>query len=92
MQGTPFQTGKTPFGLTIDPGGKFLYTANSEPDNSISEFTINSDGSLTQLANSPVGESYSSPVALLVDKSGKYLYVANQGSSNLAGYSIGSDG
>ncbi len=27
-----------------------------------------------------------------MDKSGKYLFVANQGSGNLAGYSIGSDG
>ena len=38
-------------------------------------------------------QSFSSPVALLIDKSGKYLYVANQSSpSNLAGFSIGSDG
>jgi 6-phosphogluconolactonase (cycloisomerase 2 family) len=29
---------------------------------------------------------------LQIDKSGKYLYVANQASTNLAGYSIGSDG
>jgi len=92
VQGTPFLTGTDPTGLAIDPGGKFLYTANRAPDNSISEFTINGDGSIAQLANSPVGESFSSPTALLVDKSGKYLYVANQGSSNLAGYSIGSDG
>jgi 6-phosphogluconolactonase (cycloisomerase 2 family) len=28
----------------------------------------------------------------LIDKSGKYMYVANQGSTNLAAYSIGSDG
>jgi 6-phosphogluconolactonase (cycloisomerase 2 family) len=53
---------------------------------------INADGSLSQLSNSPVGESFGSPVSLLVDNSGKYLFVANQASTNLAGYSIGSDG
>ncbi len=88
----PFQTGNSPFGLTIDSGGKYLYTANTG-DSSISEFTISSsDGSLTALQNSPIGQTYISPVALLIDKSGKYLYVANQGSTNLSAYTIGSDG
>jgi len=88
----PFQTGTNPFGLVIDSSGKYLYTANTT-DNSLSEFTINSsNGSLTPLQNSPIGQTYISPVALLIDKSGKYLYVANQGSSNLSAYTIGSDG
>ena len=91
VSGTPFITGSGPYGLVISSGGGFLYTANSL-DNSISEFTINSDGSLTQFSNSPIGEQYSGPVALFIDKSGTYMYVANQGSTNLAGYSIGSDG
>lgn len=86
-----FSTGNNPFGLAIAPGGGFLYTAN-KTDNSISEFTVNTDGSLAQLSNSPIGETYAGPVSLLIDKSGKYLYVANQGSTNLAGYSVGSDG
>jgi 6-phosphogluconolactonase len=86
------QVGANPDGLAIDPGGKYLYVANSAPDNSISEFSINSDGSLTELSGSPIGQTYTSPVALLVDNSGKYLYVANKGSGNLSAYSIGSDG
>ena len=86
----PFTTGNNPYGLVIDPSGKYLYTAN-RADNSISGFTINAvDGSLTSLFDS--GESYSAPTALLIDKSGKFLYVANQGSSNTAAYNIGSDG
>jgi 6-phosphogluconolactonase len=91
ITGSPYTTGSGPYGLAIAPGGGFLYTAN-KLDNSISEFTINSDGSLTQMANSPIGETYTSPVAALIDKSGSYLYVANQGNGNLTGYSIGSDG
>ncbi len=88
---TTFPTGSDPFGLVIASSGGFLYTANYL-DNSISEFTINADGSLTELSGSPIGETFVAPVALLIDKSGAYLYVANQGSANLAAYSIGSDG
>jgi len=89
--GSPFLAGSSPYGLAIDPAGKYLYTAN-KVDNTISEFAINADGSITPLQNSPIGESFSAPVSLLIDKAGKYLYVANQGSSNLAGFTIGSDG
>ena len=91
VSGSPFVTGGGPYGLVIAPSGGFLYTAN-KLDNSISEFTINSDGSLTQFSNSPIGEQYSGPLALLIDNSGKYMYVANQGSTNVAAFSIGSNG
>jgi 6-phosphogluconolactonase (cycloisomerase 2 family) len=91
VPGSPFVTGTGPYGLVIAPSGGFLYTAN-KLDSSISEFTINADGSLTQFANSPIGEQYTGPLALLIDKSGKYMYVANQGSTNLAGFSISSAG
>jgi 6-phosphogluconolactonase len=87
---SPFSTGINPYGLAIAPGGGFLYTANNI-DDSISEFTINSDGSLSQFA-SPLQVQYAGPLALLIDKSGKYLYVANQSSSFLTGYSVGSNG
>jgi 6-phosphogluconolactonase len=90
-QQNTFLAGRNPNGLVIDPGGAFLYTANNL-DNTISEFSINSDGSLTGVSGSPLGESFTIPTALLIDKSGKYLYVANQGSSNVAAYSLGSSG
>jgi 6-phosphogluconolactonase len=89
--GSPFSTGTSPYGLAIAPGGGFLYTANNT-DSSISEFTINGDGSLTQLASSPVGTQFIGPVALQIDKPGKFIYVANEASTNLSGYSIGTDG
>jgi len=93
VPGSPFLTGADPFGLAIDSAGKFLYTANkTDGTGTISEFTINANGSLTQLAGSPIGQSFTSPVSLLIDHSGKYLYVANQGSSNLSAFSIGSTG
>lgn len=92
IPGSPYTTGNGPSGLAIDSAGKFLYTAN-KIDNSISEFQINSDGSLTPLPNSPLGETGSGPVALLIDNSGKYMYVVNNESpGNLLAFSIGSDG
>jgi 6-phosphogluconolactonase (cycloisomerase 2 family) len=96
LSGSPVVTqtgvGANPYGLTIDPSGSYLYTANFS-DNSISEFSISSvDGSLTPLSGSPISQTFSSPLALLVDASGKFLYVANQGSANLSAFAIGSDG
>ena len=92
VPGSPFQAGTTPQGLTIDSTGAFLYTANAAPDNSISIFTIEADGSLQPLSGSPIGETFTGPIALLLDNSGKYLYVANEGSNNLGAYAVGSDG
>lgn len=86
-----FATGTFPNGMAISSSGSYLYVANSGSDN-ISEYSIASDGSLSPLTGSPLGEAYLSPTSLLIDKSGKYLYVANEGSSNVAAYSIGSDG
>jgi 6-phosphogluconolactonase (cycloisomerase 2 family) len=87
-----YLTGNNPYGLTIDTAGSFLYTANTQ-DRSISEFTINSDGSLAPLPGSPNVQTEAAPVALLIDKSGKYMYVANDTSpGTLFAYSIGSDG
>jgi 6-phosphogluconolactonase (cycloisomerase 2 family) len=88
---SPFFTGVNPYGLAVSASGGALYTANNV-NNSISEFTINSDGSLGIISGSPIGETYSGPVSLLIDKSGTYLYVANQSSTNLAAYTIASDG
>ena len=85
------QVGTNPYGLAIDPSGAHLYVANSLPDDSISEFKINSDGSLTVLSTIG-GGTLSSPIALMIDNSGKYLYVANTGASSLSAYAITTDG
>lgn len=89
VAGSPYITGNAPYGLTINASGTYLYTANTT-DSSISEFKINSDGSLTPLPGSPIGETGTGPTTMLIDHSGKYMYVANQ--QNLQAYSVGSDG
>lgn len=79
--------GINPFGLAIDPAGKYLYAANTS-SNSISIFTIGASGALSEVSGSPVNDTYSAPVALAVDSAGKFLYVANQASNNVAVYTI----
>jgi len=91
IAGSPFTTGNNPYGMVINTAGTYLYTAN-KTDNTVSEFMVNSDGSLNPLPNSPIGDQYSGPVSLLIDKSQTYLYVADQGSTNVAGFTIASDG
>jgi 6-phosphogluconolactonase len=85
---TATPVGTTPQGLVIDSTGTFLYAANFG-DNSISELSIGSDGTLTTVATIGAGLGIlSSPVDLLIDNSGKYLYVANAGANTVVAYSI----
>lgn len=84
------QAGTSPYGLAIDPSGNYLYAANYG-DNTISEYTINSDGSLTSIATIGAGLGIlSGPVNILINHAGTYLYVANQTASTVVGYAIDS--
>ena len=86
-----------PAGLAIDPSGSFLYTANATAS-SISIYCIapapcetgtpGPSGTLQQVPQSPLADTFQHPVALIVDPTGKFLYVANQGSNNISTYSI----
>ena len=84
-----FQAGISPWSVTIDPSGKFAYVANSG-SNDVSAYSINPDGTLTQIlcgAVSPCafnGLNYldtfqagNSPQSITVDPTGKFAYVAN---------------
>jgi 6-phosphogluconolactonase len=88
------QPGVNPYGIAISPNGSYLYTATTG-DGSVEQYSIGSDGSLTSIAT-PIG-GLAAPVALLVNNSSQYLYVASEGnttgsSTNLIGYSIGTNG
>lgn len=73
-------TGWFPQGITVDPLGRFVYTANTD-DSTVSMFTINqSTGVLTPTTPASVstlipGESLSDPGFLTVDPTGNFLYV-----------------
>jgi 6-phosphogluconolactonase len=64
--------------LAMDPGGAFLYVANTKSNN-ISVFSIDSgSGALTQLATSPTAVT-GPPLNMKLTPSGDYLYVTTSG-------------
>jgi 6-phosphogluconolactonase len=72
---------------------QFAYVANSG-DNSVSEYTIDSNGALTPIPGSPfqLGVSELTPFSVAVDPSVKFVYVANLSSGNVSGFKIESTG
>ncbi|HEY6768357.1 MAG TPA: beta-propeller fold lactonase family protein [Candidatus Sulfotelmatobacter sp.] len=91
--GTFSSEGANPYGLFIDSKGSFLYVTNAAPDNSIAEYAVAADGTVSELSGSPFAQSNGvDPLSVLVEPSGKYMYVANEGSANLSAYTVASDG
>ena len=67
-------------------GGGAAFVSNTQ-DNSISSFTLNSDGTLAAGSTTKLTTA-TSPTGLAIDGGGKFLFVANQGSSNISVFSI----
>jgi 6-phosphogluconolactonase (cycloisomerase 2 family) len=89
--------GAAPAAATIDPTGSFLYVTNAA-DNTLSQFSIGSDGQLTPLTPSTVAtgvDPVSIVVAPVADSTPGY-YVVNSGAPGDTGtvslYSSGEDG
>jgi DNA-binding beta-propeller fold protein YncE len=65
-----------PYGIAVDPMGKFVYVANQRGSN-VSAYTINpSTGALAAVSGSPFAAG-STAEGVAVDPMGKFLYVAN---------------
>jgi DNA-binding beta-propeller fold protein YncE len=89
--GSSVATGLGPIAIAITPAGDALFVANRD-DNTISAYSLNSDGSLpnpcpspkpTDCNTVPAGPVVGTPLALAVDPSGKFLFVANQASQSV---------
>jgi 6-phosphogluconolactonase (cycloisomerase 2 family) len=78
-------TGSMPSAVIVAPSGKAMFIANTN-GNSVSSYTINSDGTLTAAGSATA--TGQAPVSLAIDPSGKFLYVANQGNSTISIFSI----
>jgi 6-phosphogluconolactonase len=90
VTGSPFITTNDsgPFGIAVDPSGKFLYTANNT---AISAFTINATtGALTDVPGTPFppGAAGALPEDLRVDPTGKFLFVSNTGPQVVSAFTI----
>ena len=81
-------TGKGTIALSVDPSGRFLYSANYA-SNTVSAFTIDqTSGALTAVVGKPNVTVGSSPQAVSVDSSGQFLYVGHFGSNEVWEYGI----
>jgi 6-phosphogluconolactonase len=75
LSSTPSYLGNTPQGLVLSPKNNYLYVANALA-NTISTFSVSSDGSLSLLNNTSVGPSQvTGPFETILDPSGQYLLV-----------------
>jgi 6-phosphogluconolactonase (cycloisomerase 2 family) len=77
----------SPISMQVNLAGTFLYTANT---GSISFYGISpTDGSLTQVAGSPVTPSPAfNPQQLTMDINGNFLYVRGSGTEGVLGFTI----
>jgi 6-phosphogluconolactonase (cycloisomerase 2 family) len=75
---SPYTTGLYPVSITIDPRGKYVYTANYN-SNTVSSFSLNSqDGSLGGTATVGNFTTCTGPTCVSVDPAlGIYLYTSN---------------
>lgn len=73
----------------LHPNGKVLYVSNRGA-NMIVAYTVESDGKLTQLSQTPSGGK--TPRCFAIDATAKWLVVGNQDDNNLVTFAIASDG
>jgi 6-phosphogluconolactonase len=90
ISGSPFSSaGNSPSALVVEPTGKYLYIVN-QASNNLAAFTINTDGTLTQIGVTVT--TGSQPIAITADPSGKFIYVVNKTGASVSIYSIASNG
>jgi 6-phosphogluconolactonase len=104
VKGSPFAAGPEPWGVAVDPAGKFAYVTNvtdggkfayvtnvtspSSPG-SVSAYAINArSGALTQVKGSPFSSGGMEPWEMTVGPFGKFAYVTNFYSNNVCAYAI----
>jgi 6-phosphogluconolactonase (cycloisomerase 2 family) len=86
--------GNCPFAIGITPNNAYAYVANSNGNNvtgsnTLSEYSINLDGTLSPLATIATGAN---PNSVNIDPSGTYVYVANFGGNTVSEFIIGQGG
>jgi DNA-binding beta-propeller fold protein YncE len=91
IAGSPFPAGNEPFGVSVDFGGKFLYTANFV-SHDISGYAIDPNtGKLAPVPGSPIAAGIA-PARAVLDTLGLYLYVPDSFENTVRVYSIDLNG
>jgi DNA-binding beta-propeller fold protein YncE len=86
--------GTHPYSIRVHPSGKFLYVSNNNDTNAgtISMYSINNNGTLTDLSQPSISSSGNGPTRMAIDPSGNFLYVVNKAQQNIASFQINSNG
>jgi DNA-binding beta-propeller fold protein YncE len=87
-------TGPIPFGIAVDPSGKFAYVPNNlsggEMTYGVSQYTIDSvSGVLTQ-NTTPAVAAGNGPTSVAIDSSSKYAYIVNRQDGTVSMFTIDS--
>lgn len=91
LQGT-IAAGAQPNDVTVSPDGRSAYAANQNASaNTISQYTIAADGSLSNKIPSTLS-SPSTPKAVAFSTDGTNAYVPHQNSADVGLFSVGADG
>lgn len=85
--GDAIATGVQPQAMAITPDGQNLFIANSG-DNTISAYSVNSDGTLKSAGTTPSPGAL--PIALAMDPTGKILFAAEENSGDIAVFTVSS--
>jgi len=74
------QVGRDPAAVLTDHSGKFVYIPNTG-DATVSAFTLNSTGTLTEISGSPFPSggngSINGPTGIATDMTGQFIYICN---------------
>ena len=85
-------TGANPRGITVSPDGAFAYAINSGA-NTISQFAVAADGSLSPLSIPTVSvPAGSAPWFMVITPDGRFAYVTNRSGNTLGQFRVLSDG
>jgi 6-phosphogluconolactonase len=80
-------TGPGPAAVVVTSDGKFLYVANKF-DSTVTQFSVNSDGTLTRITSYVAGTTPSAAVIVVTSDESNFLYIADSGSNNVSAYAI----
>lgn len=86
----PKQQDGADYGLAVDPAGSYLFVGETGI-NSLRVLNINTNGSLTELASSPVKTGLG-PRAVFIDATGGFIYVANRTDNTVSAFALSATG
>ena len=87
IDGSPFASGSGAAFIGMDPGGRFVYVANTT-SHEISAYVIDGDtGALTPVEGSPFAAA-GGPFAVSVHPGGRFAFVVNALAGNISTYAI----